>query len=441
MAIDSKKTLRNKLIYEVYVRNHKGNGTFKDVIDDLDRMKELGVDIVWFMPIHPIGQKNKKGDMGCPYSIADFTKVNPEYGTEEDFKETINEIHKRDMLCMIDIVFNHTSHDAKYLQEHPEYYYRKPDGNLGGKVADWSDITDLDYNNKDLWGDQIEALKKWSGIGVDGFRCDVAPFIPMDFWMRARREIGEINKDTVWLAETVHPHFLQMVRNAGFYVASDCETYSAFDITYDYDGQEKWMQYLMGEIPLNEYLNVLRSQESTNPDNYVKLRFVENHDNPRAKKIISNDILLENWTSFMYFQKGCPMLYAGQEMKDSNLPDLFTKDMVNWNEGEEDFVDFLKTLGKIKKDDIFADGMYKVCRASVDGVIYAAYKKGERTLVGIFNVEGKIGELSLKDREHHQIFELDIKDGFYEELIYGEKIEVKDGRINLSQKPVIFEVL
>jgi len=189
MAIDSKKTLRNKLIYEVYVRNHRGNGTFKDIVNDLDRIKELGVDIVWFMPIHPIGQKNKKGDMGCPYSIADFTKVNPEYGTEEDFKKTINEIHKRDMLCMIDIVFNHTSHDAKYLQEHPEYYYRKPDGNLGGKVADWSDITDLDYNNKDLWDDQIAALKKWSIMGVDGFRCDVAPFIPMDFWIRARREV------------------------------------------------------------------------------------------------------------------------------------------------------------------------------------------------------------------------------------------------------------
>lgn len=128
MARNTDVSLRKQTMYSVYVRNHSEEGTFKAVTRDLDRIKDLGTDIVWFMPIHPIGEKNRKGILGSPYAISDYRKVNPEYGTLEDFKELIGETHKKGMKLMIDVVYNHTSHESVLWQEHPEWFYKKPNG-------------------------------------------------------------------------------------------------------------------------------------------------------------------------------------------------------------------------------------------------------------------------------------------------------------------------
>ncbi len=173
--------LRNLFIYQVYVRNHTDEGTFNAFDKDLDRIKDLGVDIVYFLPIHEIGQKQKKGNLGCPYSIKDYNSINHEYGTIEDFKTTIKEIHSRGMKVMIDVVYNHTSYDSKLLEEHPEYFYKK-DGQFANRVGDWWDITDLDYSvSKNLWTELIDTLVYWARLGVDGFRWDVASLLPFDF--------------------------------------------------------------------------------------------------------------------------------------------------------------------------------------------------------------------------------------------------------------------
>ena len=131
MALNTDIQLRNEVIYSIYVRNHTPEGTFRAVIDDLDRIKDLGTDIVWFMPIHPIGIKGKKGSLGCPYANRDYRTVNPEYGTMEDFKALVDAIHEKGMKCIIDVVYNHTSPDSTLVKEHPEFFYRKPDGNMG----------------------------------------------------------------------------------------------------------------------------------------------------------------------------------------------------------------------------------------------------------------------------------------------------------------------
>ncbi len=301
MAKDTVKTLRNKVIYEVYVRSHGPHGNFDDVIDDLERIKGLGVDIVWLMPIHPIGKKNKKGSLGCPYSIVDYMKVNEEYGSLEDFMRLIDRVHALGMLMMIDVVYNHTAHDGAYLTKCPEYYYRKADGDVGNKVADWDDIIDLDYTNKDLWEDQISALEYWTKLGIDGFRCDVAPIVPMPFWIEARKRIKQINPESILLAETVHPHFIEYVRSQGFYMASDSETYEAFDICYDYDTHGELIKYLSGEIDLETLLERKRMQEYIYPENYVKLRFLENHDQPRIASLLQDEKQLIMWTAFMFF--------------------------------------------------------------------------------------------------------------------------------------------
>lgn len=172
-------------------------------------------------------------------------------------------------------------------------------------MADWDDIIDLDYTNKDLWEDQISALEYWTKLGIDGFRCDVAPIVPMPFWIEARKKrIKQINPESILLAETVHPHFIEYVRSQGFYMASDSETYEAFDICYDYDTHGELIKYLSGEIDLETLLERKRMQEYIYPENYVKLRFfLENHDQPRIASLLQDEKQLIMWTAFMFFLK------------------------------------------------------------------------------------------------------------------------------------------
>ena len=162
MAKNTRNNLKNKIIYSIYIRNHCEEGSFKAVSKDLKRIKNLGVDIIWLLPIHPIGQANKKGDLGCPYSIEDYRKVNPNYGTLEDFKEFLKVAHSLDMKVIIDVVYNHTSHKSQLFIEHPQWFFRKENGSTGNKIGDWTDIIDLDYNNIELWNYQIDTLKYWA---------------------------------------------------------------------------------------------------------------------------------------------------------------------------------------------------------------------------------------------------------------------------------------
>ena len=162
MASDTNINLRNQVMYSVYVRNHTPEGTFKALEKDLPRIKQMGVDVIWLMPIHPIGVVGKKGELGCPYSIKDYRTVNPAYGTREDFVQLVDAIHGLGMKCIIDVVYNHTSKDSVLSIEHPEFFYKKEDGSFGNKVGDWSDVYDLDYKNKDLWDYQIDTLKMWA---------------------------------------------------------------------------------------------------------------------------------------------------------------------------------------------------------------------------------------------------------------------------------------
>ena len=160
MAITTSKTNRNMVMYSVFVRNYSEEGTFKQLQNDLDRIKALGVDIIWLLPIHPVGVVERKGAVGSPYAIKDYRAIDPALGTKEDLKELVQEIHARGMRCIIDVVYNHTSPDSWLAQHHPEWFYHKPDGSFGNKVGEWLDVVDLDYSQRDLWDYQIETLKQ-----------------------------------------------------------------------------------------------------------------------------------------------------------------------------------------------------------------------------------------------------------------------------------------
>lgn len=425
MASETPKSYRNLNIYSVFVRNHSPEGNFEGVIKDLDRIQSLGTDVIWLMPIHPIGKQNRKGTKGSPYAIEDYLAVNPEYGTLDDLKKLVDEIHKRGMKCIIDVVYNHTSPDSVLVKEHPEWFYRNEEGNFGNRVADWYDIIDLDYNNKDLWQNQINNLKYWAGI-VDGFRCDVAPMLPLEFWKEARKQVKEVNQDTIWLSESVEPEFLAFLRKSGVNALSDSEIFQAFDMAYEYDTYPLLKQYLQGNLPLERYAQAVNQQEILFPENYVKLRYLENHDQDRIASLAANMNALENLSALLYFQKGATMIYGGQEAAIDHKPDLFEKDPVTW-ESKEDLSPLLKKLSKISKSDLLQDSFYTL-EALNDEVLKATHEKGDKKMIGFFTLRGN--SLSVP---------AGISDGVYTDLITDQPVEVINGEIHTQRKPIILE--
>lgn len=425
MARNTTKDLRGQVMYSVFVRNHSAEGTFEGVRRDLNRIRALGVDIIWLLPIHPVGEMARKGALGSPYAIRDYRAVNTEFGTLEDFKALVDDIHTKGMRCIIDVVYNHTSPDSVLVQDHPEWFYRRADGEFGNKVGEWPDVIDLDYNKPGLWDYQIDTLKQWAAI-VDGFRCDVAPLIPLEFWLRARDEVEAVRPGCLWLSESVEPVFTIENRARGMVSLSDSEIYQAFDVSYEYDIFSYFRGYLEGKRTLAEYADRVNQQEAVYPDNYVKLRCLENHDNARAKFIIPDEMALRNWTAFIYFQKGMTLLYAGQEMECSHLPSLFNRDIVDWR-GEGDLTGLLTILGKLKKHPLLQDSRYEV-RALPHDVLYATHSKGGRKLIGVFSMKGVC---SLMDTE--------APSGRYVNLVDGSEVEVHNGKLSTKGFPIIFE--
>ena len=426
MARNTDIALRNQVMYSVFVRNHSPEGTFEGVRRDLERIRALGVDVIWLLPIHPIGEKNRKGALGSPYAIRDYRAVNPEYGTLADFQRLVDDIHALGMRCIIDVVYNHTSPDSWLVQNHPEWFYHKPDGSLGGRVGDWWDVIDLDYSQPGLWDYQIETLKQWAAI-VDGFRCDVAPLVPLDFWLRARDEVEQVRPGCLWLAESVEPGFITACRENGKTGLSDSEIFQAFDVSYEYDIFGSFRDYLKGNAPLSRYAEAVTRQEYTYPRNYVKLRNLENHDNPRAAFIIPEETALLNWTAFIYFQKGMTLLYAGQEMCVPHCPSLFDKDTVAWNTGR-DWSALLTRLGALKKRPVLTDARYEV-RALPRDILLASHRSRAGKLLGVFSMRGK-----------SSLVPVDVPDGMYTNLIDGNSFEVQAGALACTGKPVIFEI-
>lgn len=426
LANHTDTSLRNQVIYSVFVRNFTEKGTFDGVRQNLKRIRLQGADIIWLMPIHPIGEKSRKGTLGSPYAIRDYRAIDPELGTMEDFQTLVEEIHRLGMKCMMDVVYHHTSPDSWLMEHHPEWFYRKPDGTFGNRVGDWSDVVDLDYSRKELWDYQIETLKMWAEI-VDGFRCDVAPLVPLEFWKQAREAVEAVHPGCLWLAESVEPEFRDQLLLKGLEVSTDEELYQVFDMTYDYDCYSAYIQYLEGKAPLSALAEGINAQEKTYPENYVKLRFLENHDCPRVKARVPDETGLLNWQAFQYFQKGTVLLYAGQEEECDKTPSLFDRDPVNWQAGMHN-LDLLRCLYEIRQDPIFANSSYHVEAQSGDGMLAVHEWDGHR-MVGLFALGGEPFEAKTE-----------IPDGTYENLLDGDEITVKNGMVPCLCTPVMILV-
>lgn len=428
MSVNTSKDLRNLFVYQVYVRNYSKEGTFKALKNDLKRIKDLGVDVVYLLPIHPIGQVNRKGTKGSPYSIKDYYGINEELGTLEDFKSLINEIHQLDMLIMMDIVFNHTAYDSVLAKEHPEYFYKK-NGKFANKVGDWWDIIDFDFSkDKSLWTELIKVLLYWTDLGIDAYRFDVASLLPLAFLKEMKDAVLNKNPHSLFLSESVHGGFCKYLRDQGFQCLSESEIYQVFDMAYDYDLSPYLEGYLKGQVPFKRYLEELMRQEEVYPDNYVKLRNLENHDFGRFTSLVNHNIdKVKQWTALNFFSRGATMIYNGQENNDQHLPSLFDKDNVDWS--GIDISNFIKKLNELTNNKISSHGVYQI-EISVDKDVYIGkYTYQDEDLIGIFNVGLEKGSINIS-----------LGNGTYLNLIDRKELIVKQNKITLINEPIIINV-
>jgi cyclomaltodextrinase len=392
VAIDTPNWVKSAVIYEVFPRNHSADGTFMDIFGDLERIKSLHTDILWLMPSQPIGIAGRKGTLGSPYAVRDYRAVNPELGDPRALQMVIDKAHSLGMKVMIDVVYNHTSRDSVLLREHPEWFLRNPEGEFSTKVPDWWDVYDLDYRRPDLWKYQIETLEQWVDFGVDGFRCDVAPLVPLDFWLAARDRLKR-KKEVIWLAESIEKSFVKYMRDRGYTAHADPELHAAFDLTYDYDGFEYLKDYFQGKRPLGDYLNHLYIQETLYPEDAVKLRFLENHDNLRAADVIRGRDSLLNWTVFYALLPGATLVHAGQEIGATKTPNLFEKDPVSWKDADVELMSFMQKVLGLAKDIKGICKKFAVRELPAEGVVKLTWLGDDIAYVALLNLANKHGEI------------------------------------------------
>ncbi|MEP6514207.1 MAG: alpha-amylase family glycosyl hydrolase, partial [Parafilimonas sp.] len=243
-------------IYEVNVRQYTKEGTFAAFAKCLPRLKDMGVEILWLMPVTPISVEKRQGTLGSYYSCSDYLSVNPEFGTLDDFKNLVKQVHELNMKIIIDWVANHTGWDHVWVMEHADWYIKNEEGNFT-EENNWIDVIDLNYENNDMRAAMIDAMKFWiENCDIDGFRCDMAHLVPLDFWRDARKQCDKI-KSLFWLAE------------------SDVELYhEVFDVTYAWHWMHTTENMMTGKATLQDVKDVLLKM----PSGIKKLYFTSNHD-------------------------------------------------------------------------------------------------------------------------------------------------------------------
>ena len=330
--------VKDAVIYQIFERNYSQKGDFNSITNDLDRLKNLGVTVLWLMPIHPIGKLKSKGTIGSPYAVQDYYAINPDYGTKEDFKKLVAEAHKRDLKIIIDIVANHTAWDSVMMKT-KAFYTQDKSGNIIPPVPDWADVADLNYDNPELRKYITAMLVSWMrDYDLDGFRCDVAGFVPTDFWDQARAEVNKIKPETLWLAEWESPDLLS----------------KAFDMDYSWENHGMLTQVLQGQKPASEIHRIWSEQNAKYQKGALRMRFSDNHDERRAIARFGEKGALAAETLAFTFD-GVPLIYNGMEAGDtaeSGAPALFEKLPIYWGFAERrpEFPRFYKAMIELRKN-------------------------------------------------------------------------------------------
>ena len=321
--------MKDKTIYEVNLRQYTEAGSFKAFEAHIPRLKEMGVEVLWLMPVTPISEKGRKGSLGSYYACSSYTKLNAEFGSEQDFISLIQLAHKHEMKVIIDWVANHTGREHEWMEPHPNWFSRDAGGNFTERNG-WDDVVDLNFENQDMRAALIGAMQYWvRTFNIDGFRCDMAHLVPLDFWSKARKACETI-KPLFWLAE-----------------CEDIEYHSVFDASYAWS----WMHATLKveELGVNEIYNQLHAYAQY-PKGAYKLFFTSNHDENtwNGTEYEKYGIAAKAWAVFTFMWKGIPLIYSGQELPNYKRVAFFDKDSIDWTNAPQ-LASFYKTLIQLRK--------------------------------------------------------------------------------------------
>lgn len=330
---------RSATIYEVNTRQYTPAGTFRALLPELARIRATGADILWFMPIQPIGTRNRKGSLGSYYSIADYTAVNPEFGTLDDFRAVVDSAHALGMRVILDWVANHTAFDHRWTTEHPDWYTRRADGSIStaiddkGKETDWTDVADLDYGRPAMRDEMIRSMRWWlEQAKLDGFRCDVAGFVPYDFWASARDSLVRTKPDVFLLAEWEDPAL-----------------HASFHATYGWELHHLLNKVAKGEAGQGELGTYLGQQRQRFPAGAFRMFFTSNHDENSWNGSEFERMGANHRAAFVLastFEGAFPLVYSGQEASNAKRLRFFDKDTIAW--GGASLAPFYATLATLK---------------------------------------------------------------------------------------------
>ncbi len=401
---------KNANIYEVNIRQYTPEGTFKAFEEHLPRLKNMEVDILWLMPIHPIGEKNRKGTLGSYYSVKDYYGVNPEFGTMEDLISLVNKAHSMGMYVILDWVANHTAWDNKMIGEHPEWYTKDSAGNFISPF-DWTDVVDLNYDNPELRHYMKDALTFWiEEADIDGYRCDVAAMVPIDFWNNVRSSLDSI-KPVFMLAESEEPEHHK----------------KAFDMTYTWEMHHLMNEIAKGNSNANELYEYFLKNDSVFPEDSYRMHFTSNHDENSWNGTVYERMgdAAKTFAVLTYIVPGMPLIYSGQEAGMNKRLEFFEKDSIPWNNYK--LQSFYTKLNKLKKQNPalwngLKGGDWKRIETTNDKSVFAIYRqKDKNKVLGIFNLSDKPRNIQLNTESISGSYNDYFSDEDYE---LGESVEL-----------------
>lgn len=337
----SNEALETAVIYEANIRQYSPEGTFEKFTEDIPKLKELGVRIIWVMPIYPISTTKSKGSLGSYYAISDYTKVNPEFGNLDDVKNLVNTAHKNGMYVILDWVANHTGWDHIWLKSHPEYYTKNEKGEITHTVGtDWTDVADLNYDNPEMRAEMLEDMKYWlKEADVDGFRCDVAGMVPLDFWQHSIAELKKI-KPVFMLAEGWEPNLFD----------------NAFDMGYSWDTHHRMNAIAQGKETVKNWDERMAQIDTLYKKDDILMNFITNHDENSWSGTVKERMgdASEVMLALSYCAPGMPLIYSGQEYDMDKRLRFFEKDTISKIKGKA--WPLMAKLGELKNNNKALNG-------------------------------------------------------------------------------------
>lgn len=364
-------------VYEVNIRQYTQEGTFEAFGKHLPRLKEMGVEILWLMPVTPISKKERLGSLGSYYACSSYDTINPEFGNLDDFIKLVANAHTLGMKLVIDWVANHTGWDHHWTQEHPEWYVLDSAGGFTEKNG-WKDVIDLDFSNRSLRSALICAMQFWvDRCGIDGFRCDMAHLVPLDFWKEARTAC-ELTRPLYWLAECEDPSY-----------------HAVFDTTYAWGWMHATEKQARGEQSLSQVREVLHGYTQY-PSGASKLYFTSNHDENswNGTEYEKYGRSAKAWAVFTATWQGIPLIYSGQESPNTKRLQFFHKDLIEWKDPLQLVSFYTDLLSLRKRNAAISEGETFILPSSNDDQLMAFLRKKEDQVVLV------ILNVSTNDRLH-----------------------------------------